>query len=333
MTRYTPNWLQQGSYSAAMDRRVLAALWPAAVSNGCAVTVSSGMALNVAPGQVAVPSQNSTGTSLCTSDAVETVTLAAAPGSGQNRYDLVVCQPRGNDLDGGANNDFIFVNVTGVAAATPTVPATPPGSVALAQIYIPGGSASVTAGNVTDVRPHGLGPEVPLAAGAALASYTDPGGEAWVAKGGVNGGAWRKARDVLHCAYYRAAGFSLQNAWSLLGLDTVVSDPYGLYNGATAYATIPVAGKYQFYLAVTGQAPANGWIQSAWNFPAGTSVGTNLANNGATAGTNTTAAGLIVRTQAAGDQLTTNMVASAASVTGTTASYLTRMSIDYLGSG
>ena len=171
------------------------------------------------------------------------------------------------------------------------------------------------------------------AAGAALASYTDPGGEAWVAKGGVNGGAWRKARDVLHCAYYRAAGFSLQNAWSLLGLDTVISDPYGLYNGATAYATIPVAGKYQFYLAVTGQAPANGWIQSAWNFPAGTSVGTNPANNGATAGTNTTAAGLVVRTQAAGDQLTTNMVASAASVTGTTASYLTRMSIDYLGSG
>jgi hypothetical protein len=204
------------------------------------------MALSVAPGAVAVPSQNSTGTSLCTSDAVETVTLAAAPGSGQNRYDLVVCQPRGNDLDGGANNDFIFVNVTGVAAATPTVPATPPGSVALAQIYIPGGSASVTAGNVTDVRPHGLGPEVPLAAGAALSSYTDPiTSEVWVAKGGVNGGAWRKARDVLHAQMQRAAAFTATGTNTILTYDTVVNDPYGLWvtNGYTA----PVAGLWRLH--------------------------------------------------------------------------------------
>jgi hypothetical protein len=65
----------------------------------------------------------------------------------------VIVQARGNDLDGGANNDFVFTTVTGTAAASPTVPAVPNNAVALAQIYVPGGSASVTAGNITDVRP------------------------------------------------------------------------------------------------------------------------------------------------------------------------------------
>ena len=114
------------------------------------------MTVTVAPGQVAVPTQNNTGATLCSSDGIENVTLTAAPSSGTNRYDLIICRPRGNDLDGGANNDFIFDFVTGTPAASPAVPATPAGTVALAQIYVPGGSASVTAGNITDVRPGGL---------------------------------------------------------------------------------------------------------------------------------------------------------------------------------
>jgi hypothetical protein len=152
MTRQTPLWLQQGTYAASVDRRLPGALWPAAAVLGCAVTVSSGMTVNVAAGSVAVPASNNTGSLLCVSDAVEPVTLAAAPGSGSNRYDLVICQARGNDLDGGTNNDFLFTTVTGTAAATPSVPATPNYATVLAQIYVPGGSASVTAGNITDVR-------------------------------------------------------------------------------------------------------------------------------------------------------------------------------------
>ena len=156
MTRYTPLWEQQGSYAASVDRRLMGGLWPAAACTGCAVSVSSGMTVNVAAGTVAVPTANNTGTVVCASDAVEPVTLAAAPGSGSNRYDLIICQARGNDLDGGANNDFLFTTVTGTAAASPSVPAVPSNAVALAQVYIPGGSASVTAGNITDVRPLGL---------------------------------------------------------------------------------------------------------------------------------------------------------------------------------
>ncbi|HEY2300330.1 MAG TPA: hypothetical protein VGH66_00475 [Acidimicrobiales bacterium] len=156
MTRYTPQWLQAGSYAGSQDRRLISALWPGPAVNGCQVIAGTGMTVNVGAGQAAVPTQNSTGSTLCVSDNVEQVTLAAAPASGNNRYDLIICQPRGNDLDGGSNNDFIFTSVTGTAAASPTVPPTPPGALVLAQIYVAGGSASVVAGNITDVRPFGL---------------------------------------------------------------------------------------------------------------------------------------------------------------------------------
>jgi hypothetical protein len=172
MTRFTPLWLQSGSYAGSQDRRLIGALWPAPASNGCAVTQGSAMTVNVAAGSVAVPTANNTGSTLCASDAPETVTLTAAPPSGSNRIDLIICRPRGTDLDGGANNDWIFDFVTGTAAATPTVPATPAGTVALAQIYVGGGVASIISANITDVRPSGLA--VPPASPAAI--YRGPFG-------------------------------------------------------------------------------------------------------------------------------------------------------------
>jgi hypothetical protein len=177
MTRYTPQWLQQGTYAASVDRRLIGALWPAAAVSGCAVTAGSGMTVNVAAGQVAVPSQNNTGSTLCSSDAVEQVTLTAAPASGSNRYDLVVCHPRGNDLDGGANNDFVFEVVTGTAAASPSPPPVPAGQAALAQIYVPGGSASVTAGNITDRRSPMYGPNTVFARVYLTANTTPTSGQ------------------------------------------------------------------------------------------------------------------------------------------------------------
>jgi hypothetical protein len=169
MTRYTPLWLQSGSYAASVDRRLMGALWPAAASVGCLCSVAgSTMNININQGSVAVPSQNNTGTTLCVSDATEQVTITPAPPSGQNRIDLVTCHPRGNDLDGGSNTDFIFDVVTGTAATTPTVPATPAGQVALYQVTVPGGAANLVTGNLTDVRPGGLA--VPPASGAGAPS-------------------------------------------------------------------------------------------------------------------------------------------------------------------
>jgi hypothetical protein len=158
MTRYAPLWLQQGSYAASVDRRLLsfehgsAAGTPVAEVRGLAVTVASAMTVNIAAGQAIIPSSNNTGSVLCSSDAVEQVTLPTAPGAGLNRWDLIVCQARGNDLDGGANNDFIFNYVQGTAAASPTEPATPANATALAAIYITGGSAAVVAANINSRR-------------------------------------------------------------------------------------------------------------------------------------------------------------------------------------
>jgi len=262
MTRRTPLWLQSGSYAGSDDRSLPGALWPAAASAGVLVTATTGMVLNIDPGYVAVPTQNNTGTTLCRSDAVETVTLDPAPASGSNRIDLVVCHPRGTDLDGGVNNDFVFEKVTGTAAASPVPPPLPAGTVALANVYVGGGVAAIVAGNITDTRPFGLA----LAGGAARApytgagvgSYTAPDGEVWVAKAGVYAGAWRKARDVLHAHNYRTTAFNFTATTTHLGYDSPEDDPYGLY--ASGW-TIPVAGKWQFYGGVGCTFAANQWAQ------------------------------------------------------------------------
>jgi len=155
VTRYVPQWLQSGSYAASLDRRLIGALWPAPASSGCAVTaVGTGMDVHVDPGQVAVPSANNTGTVLCTSDAIETLTLAPAPPAGTDRVDLVVCHPRSADLGGTTEEDFIFAIVAGAEGAPPgAAPAVPAGTVALAQIHVAGGAASLAAGDITDRRP------------------------------------------------------------------------------------------------------------------------------------------------------------------------------------
>jgi hypothetical protein len=157
MTRFTPLWEQAGDYAASVDRRLLGALWATPASSGAAVTPGTGMTVNIAPGSVAVHTLNNTGSVLCVSDAVETVTLDPAPPTGNSRYDLIICHPRAADIDGGSDNDFIFDNVSGVAGTSPAIPATPAGTVALARILVAGGSASIPSANITDIRPGGLG--------------------------------------------------------------------------------------------------------------------------------------------------------------------------------
>jgi hypothetical protein len=122
------------------------------------------MVLNIAAGQVAVP-VGLLQSVLCTSTAVETVTLDPAPPSGTNRIDLVVCTARSADW-GGANEDFVFAKVNGAQASSPVAPAVPAQSVALAQVYVAGGSAAVTAANITDRR--GAGLTVPTMAAGRL---------------------------------------------------------------------------------------------------------------------------------------------------------------------
>jgi hypothetical protein len=275
MTRLAPLWQQNATYPAQTDRVLVATLWPTSSSVGGAVTtVSNTMNVSVAPGTAAV-SLGASGvnySALCRWDAAETVTLATAPPSGQSRISLIVAQVRDAALDAGANNDFIFQEVAGTATTgTPVAPAVPANAYAIAQLTIPGGSANLNGVTVVDLRATLVtAPELPspLAATAALATYTDPAGDVWVAKGGVNAGAWRRARDVLQARVYRAAAWTLTNNGQI-PFDTAVFDNYGLFV-ANAF-TVPVAGTYLAYGGMSANATA-----------AGQTVGMYIQRNGTT---------------------------------------------------
>jgi hypothetical protein len=249
MTRYVPQWLQSGSYAASQDRRLLGALWPAPASFGCAVSASSGMTVTVAPGQVSVPTQNNTGSTLCSSDGTENVTLTAAPASGTNRIDLIICRPRGADLDGGANNDFIFDFVTGTGAASPAVPATPPGTAALAQVYVGGGVASILTANITDVRPGGLA--IPPGSGASSPAL------GYVASGqsGTTVSVGATATTIMTASWQAVAGrrYRVEFLYNGNQATAVGNISMGAPTGANPFFTrngLPVGGN------ITGQ----GWV-------------------------------------------------------------------------
>lgn len=338
MTRYTPQWLQAGSYAAGVDRRLIGALWPSAAVSGCAVTFASAMTVNIAAGQVAVPTSNGTGSLLCSSDAVEQVTLAAAPGSGTNRIDLVVCQARGNDVDGGSNNDFLFAAVTGTPAASPAAPAVPANAVALARILVPGGSAAITPANITMVAAGPLGAGAPalpppLAAGAAIQSYTDATGQVWVAKGGVNGGAWRLARDVLHSRAYRAAAWTFVAGIQFMPFDTITpgADPYGLYATGPGAFTVPIGGVWNVTSMFTC-----GSASGSWGVLFVYKNGSAFVVGGPFQASSTANLGLIVDQPirlAAGDKITMYSNGGPTSYAGGVGDSQTFCSLNYLGTG
>jgi hypothetical protein len=79
--------------------------------------------------------------------------------------------------------------------------------------------------------------------------FIDLYGEQWIAKPGVYGGNWVKARDGLRAWVYRAAAFSPPTAATgLFPADSVKGDPYGMWTGNPSYQfTVPVAGWYRLY--------------------------------------------------------------------------------------
>jgi hypothetical protein len=155
MTRYTPLWQQGGSYSAALDRALVTALWPTSqAAVPLPTVVANTMNLSIAPGTAAVALQAGAGSALCTWDAAETVTVAAAPPSGQSRTDLVVLQVRDPQLDSGVNNDFVFQVIAGTPA-TPgpgAAPAVPTNAMAICTVIVAGNVANLNGATITDAR-------------------------------------------------------------------------------------------------------------------------------------------------------------------------------------
>jgi hypothetical protein len=268
MTRYAPQWIQAASYGAAQDRRLIAALWPGPASSGCAVVPVSAMTVQIQAGQVAVPTQNNSGTTLCTSDAAEQVTLTAS--AAQPRIDLITCHPRGTDLDGGTNNDFIFDFVTGTPAASPTVPATPAGQVALAQIAVGAGVASIVAGNITDVRPGGLAVPTSSSPRGYVNQATGPASQTDCTTLTV---LVTLTVPVVAGRRYRAtgSGFGLQQTATSTSASIRIYDPSGAFVTAGNSNSLPAGQGLNGAAASQWQAAATG--NATWLFQASSNAG------------------------------------------------------------
>jgi hypothetical protein len=103
----------------------------------------------------------------------------------------------------------------------------------------------------------------PVTSGTTIQTFTDALGDVWVAKNGVNAGAWKRARDVLHARVWRNAAFNWTTAAAVLVFDTIDRDVYGVYSTATGQFSAIVAGWYHLQTRglVLSTAGGTNWYQ------------------------------------------------------------------------
>lgn len=157
MTLYAPIWQQNNTYPASLDRQALS-LWTTGViaAGDLAVTqrgAGANMSVDVAAGGCVIEGTEAAGQGryLATSDAVVNVPLAAAPGAGSSRIDLVVATVRDSAFSG-TDDDWIIQAVTGTPAASPVAPSAPASSLVLASVAVASLAASIVDANITDAR-------------------------------------------------------------------------------------------------------------------------------------------------------------------------------------
>jgi microcystin-dependent protein len=160
----TPTWLQAGTYSARLDRIFADALLTEGVMRpgvGQLLVTQRGAGANesvdIAAGYAVITGDDSADQGNYVIRNTATVNLAAAAAPVANsRIDLVCLRVNDPAAGGPAGDNAQFVYVTGVAAASPAVPATPTSAIALAQVLRTVGDTSVVNANITDVRPASL---------------------------------------------------------------------------------------------------------------------------------------------------------------------------------
>ena len=155
--RTPPSWLQNGSHPAENDRLTMQALYSTTGtigSSSLAVTQSAtpGMSVQIASGWAAIvgTTQANMGVYTAYNDAATTATIATANATNP-RIDLVCLTVNDAYYTGSTNNVVINV-VTGTPAASPTVPATPANSIALAKVAVGANVTSIVNANITDLR-------------------------------------------------------------------------------------------------------------------------------------------------------------------------------------
>ncbi len=155
--RTPPSWLQNGSHPAENDRLSMQALYATTGIIGAsslAITQNGtpNMSVNIASGWAAILGtyQSNMGVYTAYNDATVNASIATANPTNP-RIDLV-CLTVSDSYYTGATNSVAVNVVTGTAAASPTVPATPTNSIVLAQIAVGAAVTSIVTANITDSR-------------------------------------------------------------------------------------------------------------------------------------------------------------------------------------
>jgi hypothetical protein len=171
----------------------------------------------------------------------------------------------------------------------------------------------------------------PVTTGTTIQSFTDVWGEVWVALNGVRGGTWSKARDALHCKIYRIAAWTSSSSATILGLDTVMYDTYGMKAADNTGIFLPVAGMYRFsFSAAVTSTGAGQWI-SITALVNASAAGYSNNQSGQTASNTLQTLGSDLARANAGDELKLQ-VATLAAYTGITGQMI-NLSASYVGTG
>lgn len=152
-----PSWLQNGSYTAQNDRLNANATWGTTGvrrTGDLAVSQSGtpGMSVSVAAGWGVILGNFTTnvGTYGFYNDGAVTATITTADAT-LPRIDLV-CITVNDSAYSGSLNSVVVQVVAGTPNASPTVPATPTNSLALARVAVAAGATTILNANITDVR-------------------------------------------------------------------------------------------------------------------------------------------------------------------------------------
>ncbi len=118
-------------------------------------TGSPTMAVVVRSGTVVLPGTEGgkQGVYICHNDADVTLSIAAAPGPGTSRIDIVQAKVRDAAYSGGSN-DWILEVKTGTAAASPVAPNNDANGITLAIVNVASGQSSVNNGHIVWFAPY-----------------------------------------------------------------------------------------------------------------------------------------------------------------------------------
>jgi hypothetical protein len=155
--RTPPSWLQNGSHPAENDRLSTQALYATTGIVGSTSLApiqhsTPNMSIDLGIGWAAIvgTTQANMGVYVGYNDALLNAPISTAPGA-NSRIDLV-CLTVNDAFYTGVLNNLVLNVVVGTVAVSPTVPATPANSIALAQVLVGTSVASIVTANITDVR-------------------------------------------------------------------------------------------------------------------------------------------------------------------------------------